>query len=94
MRYWPSALLLAGIAGSAGAWEYQIVVEGAVIYQDPNPPANISYPPPEQDGATEVLAEQAREGRVISEAELRRNLSRPHLVIIPDQVTEPRQAPR
>ena len=94
MRQCLSALLLADIASSAGAWEYQIVVKGAIIYQESNPPANISYPSPGHDRAAEVPTDQALGGRVISEAELRQNLNRPHLVIIPDQTTEPRQAPR
>jgi len=90
---WLSAACLVGIATSAGAWEYQIVVEGAIIYQESEPPSNISYPPPGRE-ADAMLAGTEPEARVISEQELRENLSRPHLVIIPDQTMEPRQAPR
>lgn len=89
MRKIFGTLLLVGLMGTASAWEYQVVVEGSVVYQDPLPPANIAYPPPGERAGNEGASNQ---GRQISAAELRRNLSRPHLVIIPDQQTAPRTA--
>lgn len=75
-----AALLL---ATSAQAWEYQRIVGGAVEYAEQTPPADadLSFP---EDGqpALMIEADQEPEGRLISEEELQRTLSQPHLVIM------------
>lgn len=92
MRLW-IVLWLCSFSLSAWGWEYQVVVEGAIVYQESQTPGNIAYPPPGERAAVRTEG-SGLQGRVISEAELQRNLAKPHVVIIPDQSIEPRQSVR
>lgn len=67
------------VAAQAAGWRYLVYENGALVYDGPAPPVDLSYPPPGEPTPF-IAADSPLRGTLLTPAE---KTARPHVVVIP-----------